>query len=97
MVLIDYGYERQEYYHSQRNTGTLSCFYRHRSHPDPFVYPGLQDVTAFVDFDAVADAAENAGFEVTDFESQATFLLKNGLLKDAEKLQVNSSPAEVIS
>ena len=97
MILIDYGYERQEYYHSQRRTGTLVCFYRHRSHPDPFVYPGLQDVTAFVDFDAVADAAEKAGFEVTDFESQASFLLKNGLLKDAEKMQVDSSPAEVIS
>ncbi len=81
--LIDYGYERAQYYHVQRNTGTLLCFYRHRSHPDPLVFPGLQDITAFVDFDAVADAAGQAGFEVGGLTTQAGFLMENGLLQQA--------------
>jgi SAM-dependent MidA family methyltransferase len=78
--LIDYGYERAQYYHVERSTGTLLCFYRHRSHPDPFIYPGLQDITAFVDFDAVADAALQAGFDIAGLTTQAQFLLANGLL-----------------
>ena len=56
VLLIDYGYPRQEYYHPQRNRGTLMCHYRHRAHDDPFVYPGLQDITAHVDFTYVADS-----------------------------------------
>ena len=80
VLLIDYGYEQAQYYHQQRTTGTLLCFYRHRVHPDPFVYPGLQDITSFVDFDAVAIAAEKAGFEITGLTTQANFLLVNGLL-----------------
>lgn len=80
VLLIDYGYEQAQYYHPQRNNGTMMCFYRHRSHPDPFVYPGLQDITAYVDFDAFADAAIEAGFEVTGMMTQADFLIQNGLL-----------------
>ncbi|MCP4078592.1 MAG: SAM-dependent methyltransferase [Gammaproteobacteria bacterium] len=80
LLLIDYGYEQTQYYHQQRTTGTLLCFYRHRVHPDPFVYPGLQDITSFVDFDAVAIAAEKAGFNITGLTTQANFLLANGLL-----------------
>ena len=56
--IIDYGYERAQYYHRERSRGTLNCYYQHRVHDDPLVYPGLQDITAFVDFDACADAAE---------------------------------------
>ncbi len=81
VLLIDYGYEQKQYYHVQRTTGTLVCFYQHRVHPDPFIYPGLQDITAFVDFDAVAEAAENAGFSISGLTTQAKFLMSNGLLK----------------
>lgn len=81
LLMIDYGYERGQYYHPARNTGTLLCFYQHRSHPDPFIYPGLQDITAFVDFDAFVDAAMEAGFKVTGMTTQADFLINNGLLE----------------
>lgn len=80
LLLIDYGYERAQYYHQARHSGTLMCFYQHRSHPDPFIFPGLQDITAFVDFDAFADAAIKAGFNIMGMTSQAKFLMNNGLL-----------------
>jgi SAM-dependent MidA family methyltransferase len=75
MVLVDYGLVRREYYHEQRSGGTLRCHYRHRAHDDPFVYPGLQDITAWVDFSACADAAREAGLVVEGFTTQAQFLL----------------------
>ncbi len=80
MLLIDYGYAREQYYHAARNTGTLMCFYQHRAHPDPFIFPGLQDITAFVDFDAFADAASASGFKLMGMTTQAKFLMNNGLL-----------------
>ncbi len=89
MLIIDYGYEQAQYYHPQRHTGTLMCFYQHRSHPDPFVYPGLQDITAFVDFDAFAEAAIDAGFVVSGMTTQAHFLMRNGLLEVMEEEQGN--------
>lgn len=79
VLLIDYGFPRHEYYHPDRNTGTLMCHYRHRAHPDPFVWPGLQDITAHVDFTAVAEAADAAGLNVAGYTSQAQFLLGCGL------------------
>ncbi|MBI3771888.1 MAG: SAM-dependent methyltransferase [Gammaproteobacteria bacterium] len=79
VLLIDYGFPRHEYYHPDRNTGTLMCHYRHRSHPDPFVWPGLQDITAHVDFTAVAEAADAASLDVAGYTSQAQFLLGCGL------------------
>ena len=82
-LLIDYGYECADYYHRQRHQGTLLCHYRHRVHSDPLILPGLQDITASVDFDAVADAAESAGFDVGGMVSQGPFLLANGLLEEA--------------
>jgi SAM-dependent MidA family methyltransferase len=84
ILMIDYGYEQAKYYHPDRSSGTLTCYYRHRTHPDPFVYPGLQDITAFVDFDAFADAAVDAGFTISGLTSQRQFLLCNGLLEAAE-------------
>ena len=84
VLLIDYGYEQAQYYHPARVSGTLQCFYQHRVHPDPFVYPGLQDITAFVDFDAFADAALNAGFMLDGLTTQAEFLMQNGLLELAD-------------
>lgn len=85
VLIIDYGYEQPQYYHASRRHGTLTCHYRHRVHSDPFVYPGLQDVTAFVDFDACADAAEHAGFAITGMIEQGQFLLANGLLDEAQR------------
>src|SRR5262249_27252639 len=75
VLFVDYGLPRREYYHAQRSGGTLICHYRHRVHGDPFLYPGLQDITAWVDFSAVADAARASGLEVSGFTTQAQFLL----------------------
>jgi SAM-dependent MidA family methyltransferase len=60
-LFIDYGFPQREYYHPQRSMGTLRCHYRHRFHGDPFFMPGLQDITAHVDFTAMARAAESGG------------------------------------
>ncbi len=79
LLLLDYGQSRSVYYHAQRNQGTLSCHYRHRMHDDPFYYPGLQDITAHVDFTAIADAALDAGLNVAGYTTQAHFLLGSGI------------------
>jgi len=79
VLLIDYGFPRREYYHPQRDQGTLMCHYRHHAHGDPFWYPGLQDLTAHVDFTAVAEAAVAAGLQVAGYTTQAYFLLDTGL------------------
>ncbi len=76
---IDYGYARDDYYAPQRSGGTLRCHYRHRAHDDPLLWPGLQDITAWVDFDALTDAAIAAGFEPDGNMTQAEFLISNGL------------------
>ena len=93
VLIIDYGYEQAHYYHPARSRGSLTCHYRHRVHNDPLVYPGLQDITAFVDFDACADAAENAGFELTGLVPQGQFLLANGLLEEAQRQSLDSDTA----
>ena len=79
VYLIDYGYPRSEYYLPDRTTGTMMCYYRHRTHDDALCYPGLQDITAFVDFTEVAEAALASGFEVEGFTSQGNFLLACGI------------------
>jgi SAM-dependent MidA family methyltransferase len=79
VLFIDYGYSRHEYYHEQRTQGTLICHYRHRAHANPFVYVGIQDITASVDFTAVAEAAVDNNLNVSGFTSQAYFLLACGL------------------
>ena len=78
-LFIDYGFPEREYYHAQRNMGTLRCHYRHRVHNDPFFWPGLQDITAHVDFTAMARAAESAEAEIYGFTTQAYFLISCGL------------------
>ena len=85
VLIVDYGYERLDYYHPARRRGTLVCHYRHRVHDDPLWYPGLQDLSAFVDFDAVADAAEDCGFVPLGLVTQARFLLASGLLEVAAR------------
>jgi SAM-dependent MidA family methyltransferase len=79
MVFIDYGYVRKEYYLPERNDGTLRAFYRHRAHNDPLHLPGLNDLTASVDFTALAEAGNSAGFGVAGYMPQAQFLIGSGL------------------
>jgi SAM-dependent MidA family methyltransferase len=79
LLFIDYGFGAGEYYHPQRNRGTLMCHYRHHSHDDPFYLPGLQDITAHVDFTAIAEAAIDQGAHFLGYTSQAHFLLNNGV------------------
>jgi SAM-dependent MidA family methyltransferase len=79
VLIVDYGYASSEYYHPQRHSGTLVCHYRHRVHFDPLWYPGLQDITASVDFSALAEAALDVGLEVAGYSNQAWFLLSAGL------------------
>lgn len=78
-LLFDYGFPAHEYYVDQRSGGTLMCHYRHHAHPEPFYLPGLQDITAHVDFTAMALAAQDAGLEVLGYTSQAGFLLGCGI------------------
>ncbi|MDQ2971787.1 MAG: SAM-dependent methyltransferase [Pseudomonadota bacterium] len=78
-LFVDYGYPRREFYLPERRDGTLVCHYRHRAHADPLILPGLQDITAFVDFTATAEACLGAGFELVAYASQARFLLAAGL------------------
>ena len=79
LLMIDYGFSRDEYYHPQRNQGTLMCHYRHRAHGDPLVYLGLQDITAHVDFTRVAEAGVANGLELIGFVTQAQFLINAGI------------------
>ena len=79
LLLIDYGLPRHEYYRAQRDGGTLRCHYRQRMHDDPFWWPGLSDITAHVDFTAVAEAAYEAGAEVAGYTSQSAFLMNCGI------------------
>lgn len=79
LLLIDYGFPRREFYHPQRGEGTLMCHYRHHAHPDPFYLPGLQDITAHVDFTAIAEAGTEAGLDFLGYTTQAAFLFNCGL------------------
>jgi SAM-dependent MidA family methyltransferase len=79
VLLIDYGFPQREFYHPQRSSGTLMCHYRHRAHDDALILLGLQDITAHVDFTAVAETALEAGLSVRGYTSQANFLIANGL------------------
>ncbi|MES1992128.1 MAG: SAM-dependent methyltransferase [Pseudomonadota bacterium] len=79
MLWIDYGLPRHLYYHPERTTGTLRCHYRHRAHNDPYRWPGLQDLTAWVDFTALAEAAQATGWSVQGYTTQMAFLLGAGI------------------
>jgi SAM-dependent MidA family methyltransferase len=88
-LFIDYGYTRRDYYSPLRRDGTLICHYRHRAHSDPFNWPGLTDISASVDFTALAEAADDCGFDVCGYTTQAMFLLATGLegiLREAQSL-----------
>lgn len=81
LLLIDYGFPQAEYYHPDRRSGTLMCHYRHHAHTDALWMPGLNDLTAHVDFTAVAQAAFDAGMSLAGYTSQANFLLNCGVLE----------------
>ncbi len=93
MLLIDYGFPAAELYHPARATGTLNCHYRHRSHADPLWNPGLCDITAHVDFSAVAQAAANAGLACLGYGSQGAFLLGCGLAERFTERFADADPA----
>ncbi len=92
---IDYGFPAAEYYHPQRVEGTLMCHYRHRAHDDPFAWPGLTDITAHVDFTAMAEAGERAGLAVAGFTAQAPFLIGCGILDLLAATGAPESPAYI--
>jgi SAM-dependent MidA family methyltransferase len=79
LLFIDYGFPAREYYHPQRSRGTLMCHYRHHAHDDPFALVGLQDITAHVDFTAIASAGASAGLRILGYTSQAQFLVNLGI------------------
>lgn len=89
MIFIDYGFGAREYYHPQRTTGTLMCHYRHRAHDDAFFLPGLQDITAHVNFTDIAEIGIDAGLELLGYTNQAFFLINNKITD-----QLNETPAE---
>jgi len=110
MLFIDYGFGAREYYHPQRSSGTLMCHYRHHAHDDPFFLPGLQDITAHVNFTDIAECGIDAGLELAGYTSQAFFLINcgiTGMLQDTSpenlrdylplsaQLQKLTSPAEM--
>jgi len=99
VLFIDYGYTRKEYYQPQRQDGTLICHYRHRAHDDPFQWPGLTDISASVDFTALAEAADECGLEVSGYTTQVMFLMACGLdqviseamlLPEKERISMNN-------
>ncbi|MFZ5534507.1 MAG: class I SAM-dependent methyltransferase [Pseudomonadota bacterium] len=86
MLWIDYGLPRHQYYHPERASGTLRCHYRHRALDDPYRWPGLQDITAWVDFTALAEAAQAAGWVVDGYTTQAAFLIGAGIESELAQL-----------
>jgi SAM-dependent MidA family methyltransferase len=91
IFVIDYGFPRHEYYHPQRATGTLMCHYRHQAHADPFARPGEEDITAHVDFSALAEAASAAGADVLGYASQAQFLVNCGITEVLAEANVENA------
>jgi len=89
VLMIDYGFPRAEYYHPQRNQGTLMCHYRHHAHGEPFFWPGLQDITAHVDFSAIANSTPD--MQLLGYTSQANFLINCGITD----LLAETSPEDV--
>ncbi|WP_313274149.1 SAM-dependent methyltransferase [Stenotrophomonas sp.] len=90
MLFVDYGYPRNEFYQDERDDGTMRAFYRHHVHNDVYRWPGLQDLTASVDFTALAEAGTGAGFELAGYCTQASFLLGNGLDGLLEKAEART-------
>ena len=93
LLVIDYGFPQREYYHPQRLMGTLMCHFRHHAHSDPLWMTGLNDITAHVDFSAMAAAAHASGLDVLGYTSQAHFLLNCGVLDQLQTQHTARSSA----
>ena len=93
MFLLDYGVSRREFYAPQRSAGWLRCHFRHHAHNDPLILPGVQDLTAWVDFTHVAEAADASGLRVAGFAEQVNFLLATGLLDEVAALSLGAEEA----
>lgn len=93
VLLADYGLPRRQLLHPDRMQGSLRCHYRHYAHGDPFVYPGLCDITAWVDFSAVAESASRAGFEVAGFTTQTAFLMGAGIEEELQTMASDLDPS----
>lgn len=91
ILLPDYGFPASEYYHPQRAQGTLMCHYQHYAHDDPLIYPGLQDVTAHVDFTAMAEIAYTHGLDCAGYANQAQFLINCGILQLLQQVPAEDS------
>lgn len=89
VLLFDYGFPQSSYYHPDRHHGTLMCHYQHRTHPDPLINVGQQDITAHVNFTAVAEAAYEKGFAIHGFTNQASFLIGNRITDFMADLSAN--------
>ncbi len=89
--VFDYGFPAREYYHPQRSAGTIMCHHRHRSHDDVFWLPGEQDITAHVDFSALAHAAREASLEVLGYATQAQFLVNCGITEVLSEVNVENA------
>lgn len=103
ILLCDYGFPRHEYYHAQRNSGTLMCHYQHHNHTNAMLNIGLQDITAHVDFTAVAEAATSCDLTVAGYTNLASFLLNCGItqllrtncVQDLQEINILTSPSEM--
>lgn len=101
VFIIDYGHPKASYYHPDRSNGTLMCYYHHQGHDDPLLFPGLQDITAHVDFTALAETALIHNLDVAGFQSQADFLITGGITElssstpDSKPLQLIQQAAEI--
>lgn len=91
VLLLDYGFAAREYYHPQRNLGTLMCHYQHHAHTNPLIYVGLQDITTHVDFTAIAHSGVNAGLEFAGFTTQAQFLMNCGILQSLSQIPADDT------
>jgi len=96
ILFADYGYGQREYYHPERRQGTLTCFYQHKRHNNPLILPGLQDITAHVDFTNIIENAANFGCQLEGYTSQAAFLLACGLMELAAKQEKKLSSLDEI-
>jgi SAM-dependent MidA family methyltransferase len=100
MFIVDYGYPASSYYHPERDNGTLMCYYQHQGHDDVFFLPGLQDITAHVNFSALAQTAYDKGLDVAGFQTQANFLIAGGITelasaKSGDELTLLKQSAEI--
>jgi SAM-dependent MidA family methyltransferase len=103
ILVVDYGFGAAEYYHPQRNSGTLMCHYRQQAHDDPFYLPGLQDITSHVNFSAMVESA--AGLRLLGYTTQAQFLVNCGITEilgetapnDAAYLPLASAAQKLLS